>query len=285
MEVKEMNIYQKMAAITAELKAVEKDLTVQTTKTSSYKAVSEKAILDAIKPLETKYGVYSFPVAREVLESNLIQNESVYEDAKGNKTTTPKTSYMTRIKTVYRFVNIDNPIDFIETTTFAEGIDNQDKGSGKAMTYADKYALMKSYKISTGEDVDEGTDAETLDCSSIFEKFSFIGNYATVEAKNLDANMGYFNLTSGAWSKMETINPFRFYMQIKLRNGAAFEYPADPQAIRMRSVNANGEETTGINGVDAEQAGDFIFDIHGRRVLETEKGGIYIKNGQKFIAQ
>lgn len=163
MEIKEMNIYQRMAAITAELKAVEKDLTVQTTKTSSYKAVSERGILDAVKPLEEKYGVYSYPVSREVLESNLIQNETVYEDAKGNKTTTPKTSYMTRIKTVYRFVNVDNPNDFVETTTFAEGIDSQDKGSGKAMTYADKYALMKSYKISTGEDVDEGTDAEELE--------------------------------------------------------------------------------------------------------------------------
>ena len=158
-----MNIYQRMAAITAELKAVEKDLIVQTTKTSSYKAVSERGILDAVKPLEEKYGVYSYPVAREVLESNLIQNETVYEDNKGNKTTTPKTSYMTRIKTVYRFINIDNPADFMETTTFAEGIDSQDKGSGKAMTYADKYALMKSYKISTGEDVDEGTDAEELE--------------------------------------------------------------------------------------------------------------------------
>lgn len=163
MEIKEMNIYQKMAAITAELKAVEKNLTVQTTKSSSYKAVSERAILDAVKPLEEKYGVYSFPVSREVLESNLIQNESVYEDAKGNKTTTPKTSYMTRIKTVYKFVNIDKPDDWIETITFAEGIDSQDKGSGKAMTYSDKYALMKSYKISTGEDVDEGTDEETLE--------------------------------------------------------------------------------------------------------------------------
>lgn len=70
---------------------------------------------------------------------------------------------MTRIKTVYRFINIDNPTDFMETTTFAEGIDSQDKGSGKAMTYADKYALMKSYKISTGEDVDEGADAEELE--------------------------------------------------------------------------------------------------------------------------
>lgn len=163
MEIKEMNIHQRMAAITAELKSVEKDLTVQTTKTSSYKAVSEKAILDAIKPLEEKYGVYSYPCAREVLESNLIQNDSIYEDAKGNKTTTPKTSYMTRIKTVYRFVNTDCPTDFIETITFAEGIDSQDKGSGKAMTYADKYALMKSYKVSTGEDVDEGTDAEVLE--------------------------------------------------------------------------------------------------------------------------
>lgn len=163
MEIKEMNIFQKMAAITAELKAVEKDLTVQTTKTSSYKAVSERGILDAIKPLEEKYRVYSYPVGRKVLESNLIQNESVYEDAKGNKTTTPKTAYMTRIETTYRFVNIDNPTDFIETTTFAEGIDSQDKGSGKAMTYADKYALMKSYKVSTGEDVDEGTDAEELE--------------------------------------------------------------------------------------------------------------------------
>ena len=70
---------------------------------------------------------------------------------------------MTRIKTVYRFVNIDNPEQYIETITFAEGIDTQDKGSGKAMTYADKYALMKSYKISTGEDVDEGTDAQVLE--------------------------------------------------------------------------------------------------------------------------
>lgn len=158
-----MNIYQKMAAITAELKAVEKDLTVQTTKTSSYKAVSEKAILDAIKPLEEKYGIYSYPISREVLESNTIQNENVYKDVKGNETITPKTSYMTRIKTIYRFVNIDAPTQYIETITFAEGIDSQDKGSGKAMTYADKYALMKSYKISTGEDVDEGTDAVTLE--------------------------------------------------------------------------------------------------------------------------
>ena len=152
-----MNIYEKLAAITAELKAIQKNLIVKPTKTSSYKAVSERDILDAVKPLEEKYKVYSYPVSREVLESNLIDNTTEFKD--GDKTTTTKkTSFMTRIKTVYRFVNIEKPDEYIETTTFSEGIDAQDKGSGKAMTYADKYALMKTYKISTGDDPDGVTD-------------------------------------------------------------------------------------------------------------------------------
>lgn len=145
-----MNIYQKMAKITAELKTVAKKLEVQQTKNSSYKAVSERDILDAVKPLEEKHGVYSYPASRQVLESNILESENVYKD-----TVTKKTTFMTRIETVYRFVNIDEPSEYIETTVFSEGIDSQDKGSGKAMTYADKYALMKAYKISTGDDPDQ----------------------------------------------------------------------------------------------------------------------------------
>ena len=151
-----MNIYQKMLAITSELQTVAKNLTVQQTKTSSYKAVSERDILDAVKPLEVKHGVYSYPISREVLESNLLESESEYQGK-----TSKKTTFMTRIKTVYRFVNIDDPADYVETTTFAEGIDSQDKGSGKAMTYADKYALMKAYKISTGDDPDQTASVDT----------------------------------------------------------------------------------------------------------------------------
>ena len=151
-----MNIYQKMLAITSELQTVTKNLTVQQTKTSSYKAVSERDILDAVKPLEVKHGVYSYPISREVLESNLLESESEYQGK-----TSKKTTFMTRIKTVYRFVNIDDPADYVETTTFAEGIDSQDKGSGKAMTYADKYALMKAYKISTGDDPDQTASVDT----------------------------------------------------------------------------------------------------------------------------
>lgn len=149
------NIYQRMAAITAELRTVGKNLVVQTTKNSSYKAVSERDVLDAVKPLEEKHGVYSYACDRDILESNLLESETTY-----NGQTTKKSTFMTRIKTVFKFVNIDDPSDFITTTTFAEGIDSQDKGSGKAMTYADKYALMKAYKISTGDDPDQEASEE-----------------------------------------------------------------------------------------------------------------------------
>lgn len=150
-----MNIYQKMAAITAELGTVAKNLMVETGRGKGYKAVSERDIIDAVKPIEEKHGVYSYPCDRTVLESHMLESESEY-----NGKVTKKTTFFTRVQTIYRFVNVDDPNDFIETVTFAEGIDTQDKGSGKAMTYADKYALMKAYKISTGDDPDQTASTE-----------------------------------------------------------------------------------------------------------------------------
>ena len=150
-----LNIYQRMAAITAELQTVAKNLNVETGKGKGYKAVSERDVIDAVKPLEAKHGVYSYPASRRVLESAALESESEW-----NGKVTKKTTFFERIETVYRFVNTDDPADFIETTTFAEGIDSQDKGSGKAMTYADKYALMKAYKISTGDDPDQAASED-----------------------------------------------------------------------------------------------------------------------------
>lgn len=151
-----MNLYEKMAAITAELGTVAKNLNVQTGKNNSYKAVGERDVLDAVKPLEAKYKVYSYPASRETVESERLESESEYQGK-----VTKKTTFYTRLKTVYRFVDVENPTDFIETTVFSVGIDSQDKGDGKAMTYADKYALMKGYKISTGDDPDQDASVDT----------------------------------------------------------------------------------------------------------------------------
>lgn len=173
-----MNIYQKLAAITADLQTVAKNLTVSTGK-NSYKAVSERDIIDAVKPLESKHGVYSYPVSRETLESERLESESY--DGK------TKTTFFTRIKTVYRFVNTEDPQDFIETVVFSVGLDSGDKGDGKAMTYGDKYALMKAYKISTGDDPDQSASVDT-EYSSVSRQTILDQIYALdVTRKELDA--------------------------------------------------------------------------------------------------
>lgn len=55
---------------------------------------------------------------------------------------------------VIRFVNIDDPKDYFEVPSFGYGIDAQDKGPGKAMSYAVKYALLKAMGLETGDDPD-----------------------------------------------------------------------------------------------------------------------------------
>ena len=161
-----MNIYQKIDAITAELAVVAKNLTVQTGKDRSYKAVGERDIIDAVKPLEHKYGVMSYPVSREILDDETLTSESTGY----NGTPVVKTTFYIKIRTKYRFVNIEAPEEYIETETISDGIDSGDKGGGKAMTYGDKYALMKVYKISTGEDPDQTASVETTYTKNTPEK-------------------------------------------------------------------------------------------------------------------
>ena len=117
--------------------------------------MSERDIIDAVKPLEIKHGIYSYPFDRQIIESQTLDSESEYQGK-----ITKKTTFFSRIKTTYRFVNVEKPDEYIDMVTFAEGIDAQDKGSGKAMTYSDKYALMKAYKISTGDDPDQNASEE-----------------------------------------------------------------------------------------------------------------------------
>ena len=144
------NIFQRLSAITQELSTVAKNLEVVVGK-SQYKAVGEADVLREVKPLEAKYGVYSYPFSRQIIESGTIENEKIDYQTKEKIV---QKSLFERIETIYRFVNVDNPAEYVDITTYGDGIDTQDKSVGKAMTYGDKYALMKAYKIITGDDPD-----------------------------------------------------------------------------------------------------------------------------------
>lgn len=184
-----MNIYQRMLKATEEIQTVAKNLSVQVTKTSSYKAVGEKDILDAVKPIETKYGIYSYPHERKIIETSLLETENQYG---------AKKQLFMRIETLYRFVNIDNPSEHIDIVSYGDGIDTGDKATGKAMTYCDKYALMKAYKISTGDDPDQNP-SETLkskkDSMTAYQK-NFINKLPQTWKDNVQQHYGTLDITT-----------------------------------------------------------------------------------------
>jgi hypothetical protein len=51
-----------------------------------------------------------------------------------------------------QFTNVDEPEDHIIVPAFGFGIDPQDKGPGKAISYACKYAMLKTFVLETGDD-------------------------------------------------------------------------------------------------------------------------------------
>ena len=154
-ETEGLNIYQRMLAITADMQTVAKNLLVPAGG-GKYRAVSETDVLNAVKPLEIRHGVYSYPVERRTISVDVLETEERRKDYDTKQyETIKKTQFVYRIETRYRFVNVDFPDEYIDVVSYGDGIDSADKAPGKAMTYSDKYALLKAYKIQTGDDPDQ----------------------------------------------------------------------------------------------------------------------------------
>ena len=122
------NIYQRMHAVMAACERVGKDGQVKGG--GNYKFVTHDAVTTEVRRHLVEHGVVALPT----LKSHEIN---------GN-----------RIEAVYtvRFVNIDDPSEFVEIDALGFGIDTQDKGPGKAASYAVKYAMSKAFSLPTGDD-------------------------------------------------------------------------------------------------------------------------------------
>ena len=144
-DIKKMNLYEKMLHIEGEIGVVAKNLNVPVGGTS-YKAVSEADVKMSVSPLEQKYRVKSIPVGIEVVESGTITSKRKYGDVD---------ELWIRVRSTVKFINIDNPEEFVEVSAFGDGIDGGDKAPGKGDTYSVKYCYLKAYKIVTGDDPDK----------------------------------------------------------------------------------------------------------------------------------
>jgi hypothetical protein len=141
-----MSLYEKIYNVMNESEGLEKDLVVGTG-SNSYKAVGEKEVLNMLKPLFKKYKLIVFPVDGAISETNSSW-ESEYN---GKKET--KTRNVTQLRANFKMVDVETGESEI-LVGFGNGADSQDKGSGKAFTYAFKTMLNKTFMLFSGEDTD-----------------------------------------------------------------------------------------------------------------------------------
>lgn len=141
-----MNLHEKLLAIMSEIEYLKKDSNVSYGQTK-YKAMSEEKVTKTVREKFIKHKIVMYPV------------EQAWERV-GN---------VSHVDVKYRIVDTENPGDSIIIASCGDGADTQDKGSGKAMTYAYKYALLRTFAIPTGEDPDK-ISSEQLDDEQAEEK-------------------------------------------------------------------------------------------------------------------
>ena len=127
---------------------LQKDDTVRL-RAGSYKGISEEKVTTSIRSAMVKHGLVMYPF-HEDTTLHVVHSERTY-----NGETSKTVSYMEEASIKYRIVNIDDPNDFIEVVSRGHGLDTQDKAPGKAMTYAYKYALLRTFMLPTGDDPDK----------------------------------------------------------------------------------------------------------------------------------
>jgi len=142
-----MSIYNKLHSIQAQVLGLGKDKDG-----SGYRYVTGSKVLDHIKPLMNKEGL--------LLKQEILSIDNERQDYKvslnENKETKvwhgkPKSEILSKVMMRFTWIDIDTG-EKDENLFGANGQNDWDKGVGSALTYAERYFLLKYFHISTDED-------------------------------------------------------------------------------------------------------------------------------------
>jgi hypothetical protein len=147
MEKEKLNLYQKLHRIQCQVMGLGKDKDGQ-----NFKYVSGAKVLDAIKPIMKELGL--------ILKQEIISIDNVRQDYqtslsqdKETKVWTgkPKSEILSKVMMKFTWVDVETG-EKDENLFGANGQNDWDKGVGSAMTYAERYFLLKFFHIATDED-------------------------------------------------------------------------------------------------------------------------------------
>lgn len=131
----QLNLYQKIADVKANIDGFTKD-----TKGYNYSYVSGSQVLHRIR--------------NKMIEHNLLLVPyTEHEEVTETKNAKGKPEHIVKLKLTYKWINADKPQEILEVPFFAIGQqDDVSKAHGTALTYAERYFLMKFFNIPTDED-------------------------------------------------------------------------------------------------------------------------------------
>ena len=138
-----MNIYQKLLGIKRKVPYLKQD-----GKSFNYKYVTPEMTLGEINPLLLEAGIVVIPA---VLDVQAIAIPHLTD----KKPKDAEMLFITRME--YRIINAENPEEMIIIPWAGTGCNGDEKGFGSALTYAERYFILKLFQIATG---DEDPDAK-----------------------------------------------------------------------------------------------------------------------------
>lgn len=154
------NISLAIIEVMKEINGIDKSMTVWEWTSSSYKGVSDKDVRQLLRDTMVKNWLSILPtdVQSKIQVDRWGEvdkySKSVPKDMKS------KQSIFTEVTTKY--ILLHTSWEFIEVAWYWQGVDTQDKGAGKATTYALKNTLLNMFLIPTGVDT-ENTHSDEYD--------------------------------------------------------------------------------------------------------------------------
>lgn len=148
------NLAAAILKVMKEVKGIDKTMTVGTGN-SSYKGVPDQEVKKIIGESMAKNGLTILPIGIEPTTKIERWEEETFFNGKSNGLKT-KQSVFTEVKTKYLLLHESG--ESIELSGYGHGVDSQDKGAGKATTYALKYTLLYTFLVPTGKIDDSDTE-------------------------------------------------------------------------------------------------------------------------------
>lgn len=143
-EKQELNLFQKIADVKANIDGFTKDA-----KSYNYSYVSGSQVLHRIRNKMIEHNLLLVP---KTSDENYKQIEVTRFNKKASREVTTS-EFVVEMKLTYLWINADKPEEQLEVSFYSVGQqDDVSKAHGTALTYAERYFLMKFFNIPTDED-------------------------------------------------------------------------------------------------------------------------------------